>query len=115
MTNFHPQQVVRTVALLKGKKTACIPVRVLTLKSSPIALTPMPGESNVLVVSTMDRQFLSFNIQSGNLNQSVKATDAANRDSATVSAMIITNMNNEGFRSPVIFGVSSNDRSVRGE
>ena len=105
--------VIRTIAPTKRQIAAYIVTRVLTLKSSPVAFAPMSGEARTLVVSTMDRQILRFNMESGHLIQSFKANDFASRDPVIVSSVIIQNPNTETFQAPVLFGVSSNDRSIR--
>ena len=105
--------VIRTIAPAKRQIAAYIVTRVLTLKSSPVAFAPMPGEARTLIISTMDRQILRFNMESGHLIQSFKANDFASRDPVIVSSIIIQNLNIETFQAPVLFGVSSNDRSIR--
>ena len=105
--------VIRTIAPAKRQIAAYIVTRVLTLKSSPVAFAPMPGESRTLIVSTMDRQILRFDMESGHLIQSFKPNDFAARDPVIVSSVIIQNLNTEAFQAPVLFGVSSNDRSIR--
>ena len=105
--------VIRTIAPAKRQIAAYIVTRVLTLKSSPVAFAAMPGETRNLIVSTMDRQILKFDIESGHLIQSFKAHDFAGRDPVIVSSVIIQNLNTEAFQAPVLFGVSSNDRSIR--
>lgn len=95
--------VIRTIATVKDR-VAAVPVKVLSLKSSPAAFAPMPREPEKLVISTMDKQILYFNIKSGQLIQSYKATDVACRESVTVSAMVVQILNDEAFQAPIIFG-----------
>lgn len=105
--------VIRTIALVHGQDAAYIPTKILTLKSSPLALTHKLDESKQLIVSTMDRQILTFDIDSGHLIQSFKATDFQGRDAVIVGSMVSQNVDTEALKAPVIFGVSSNDRSIR--
>ena len=95
--------VIRTIASIK-ERMAAIPVKVLTLKSSPVAFAPYSREPEKLVISTMDRQILCFNIKSGQLIHSYKATDATCRESVTVSTMVVQILNDEAIQAPVIFG-----------
>ena len=95
--------VIRTVTSVK-ERMAAIPVKVLTLKSSPVAIAPYPREPEKLAISTMDRQILCFSIKSGQLIQSYKATDATCRESVTVSTMVVQILNDEAIQAPVIFG-----------
>ena len=95
--------VIRTIATVK-ERMAAIPVKVLTLKSSPVAFAPMPREPEKLVISTMDRQILYFNMRSGQLLQSYKATDVACRESVMISSMVVQVLNDEAIQAPVIFG-----------
>ena len=104
--------VIRTIAPAKRQIAAYVVTRVLTLKSSPVAFAPLPGEARNLIISTMDKQILRFN-ETGHLIQSFKANDFAGRDPVIVSSAIIQNLNTEAFQAPVLFGVSSNDRSIR--
>lgn len=105
--------VIRTIAPAKRQIAAYVVTRVLTLKSTPVAFAPLPGEARTLIISTMDRQLLRFNMENGHLIQSFKANDFAGRDPVIVSSAIIQNLNTEAFQAPVLFGVSSNDRSIR--
>ncbi|KAL8797193.1 MAG: hypothetical protein Q9195_000660 [Heterodermia aff. obscurata] len=105
--------VIRTIAPAKRQIAAYIVTRVLTLKSSPVAFAPMPGEEKTLIVSTMDRQILKYDMESGHLIQSFKPNDFAGRDPVIISSIVIQNLNTEAFQTPVLFGVSSNDRSIR--
>lgn len=105
--------VIRTLALVQGQDAAYIPTKILTLKSSPVALTHTPDESKQLIVSTMDRQILTFDIDTGHLIQSFKATDFQGRDAVIVGSMTSQNVDTEASKALVIFGVSSNDRSIR--
>ena len=95
--------VIRTIASVKDQTAACA-IKVLTLKSSPVAFAPMPSEPETLVISTMDRQILHFNMKSGHLIQSYKATDMTCRESVTLSSMVVEVVNDEIFRTPIIFG-----------
>ena len=105
--------VIRTIAPASKRIAAYIVTRVLTLKSSPVAFAPMPGEARTLIISTMDRHILRFDMESGHLIQSFKANDFGGRDPVIVSSVIIQNLKTEAFQVPVLFGVSSNDRSIR--
>lgn len=95
--------VIRTLASVKDQ-TAAYATKVLTLKSSPVAFTPMPSEPETLIVSTMDRQILHFNMKSGRLIQSYKATDVTCRESVTISSMVAEVVNNKDSQIPAIFG-----------
>ena len=98
--------VIRTIASVK-ERIAAIPVKVLTLKSSPLAFAPMPREPEKVVISTMDRQILCFNMRTGQFIQGYKASDAACRESVTVSSMVVQTLDGGTIQAPVIFGCVS--------
>ena len=90
-------------------------MKVLTLKSAPIVVTPMPNDPSALIVSTMDKQILTFNMVSGHLVRKFKVMDGATSELAVISSMTVQIIDQQAFRAPVIIGVSSNDRSIRGK
>lgn len=105
--------VVRKVAHGEGDSKAFIPVRVITLKARPVSFTNVPFEPNVIVVSTMDRQIHRFDISSGRLLHSFKALDPVSNDTVIVASLEVHRFGDKTNNSPMLFGVSSTDKSIR--
>jgi hypothetical protein len=91
---------------------AYIPVRVINLKASPVSFTDVPAEPNVVVISTMDRQIQRYDISSGRLLHSFKASDPATGDSVIMSSLEVHDFG-EAIGSQLLLGVSSTDKSIR--
>ena len=91
--------------------TAFIPSRVITLKASPTSMT-FP-DSEVLVVSTMDRQILTFNITTGVLIDGFKALDAEGEDAVVLNALTISSLRDGIGSRRILTSYSSTDKSIR--
>lgn len=104
---------VRTMALRPDQSIAFLPTRVIVLKASPVTLSVMPNQTNIIVVSTMDRQIHKFDINSGRCTHSFKASDPAGADSVILSTLSAHKINSGDAHARVLLGVSSTDRSIR--
>ena len=104
---------VRTMALRPDHSVAFLPTRVIALKASPVTLSFMPDQTNIIVVSTMDRQINKFDINSGRCTHSFKASDPAGADSVILSTLSAHKLNSGDTHARVLLGVSSTDRSIR--
>ena len=105
--------IVRKVACGKEQSMAFLPIRVITLKASPVSLTAVPAEPNVVLISTLDRQILRYNVSSGRLLHSFKASDPTTGDSILISSLEVHKLDHLATASRLIFGVSSTDKSIR--
>ena len=105
--------VIRTIAFGKSQTAAFFPTRVITMKSSPVSFTTLLGDPKTLIVSTMDRQLHHYDLTSGHLMHTFKATDSAKSESVLMSSIKVGNLQSEAYLAPVIFGVSSTDKSIR--
>lgn len=92
---------------------ALLPIRVITLKASPVSVTAVPAEPNVVLVSTLDKQILKFNVTSGRILHSFKASDPTSGDSVTMSSLEVHELDDLATTSRIIIGVSPTDRSIR--
>ncbi len=103
--------IVRTLATGGAQEVAFVLTRVITLKASPVAFEAIP-ESNVLVVSTLDRQIHKFDMSTGRLLQSFRASDHTGNDSLVINSLSVQRL--EMYCGPilVILGVSSTDKSI---
>ncbi len=103
--------IMRTLATGLAQKVAFIPIRVITLKASPVACSALP-ESNVLVISTLDRQIHKFDLSTGRLLQSFKALDYTSSDSLVINSLSIQKFEKYSGPALVLMGVSSTDKSI---
>ena len=104
--------IVRKMASGEGGSLAYIPIRVINLKASPVSFTGVPTEPNVVVISTMDRQIQRYDISSGRLLHSFKASDPATGDSVIMSSLEVQKLE-KASSSQLLLGVSSTDKSIR--
>lgn len=92
---------------------ALLPVRVITLKASPVSLTAVPAEQSVVLVSTLDRQVLRCDVSSGRILHSFKASDPTSGDSVIMSSLEVHELDDLKIASRLILGVSPTDKSIR--
>ena len=104
--------IVRKMASGEDGSLAYIPIRVINLKASPVSFTGVPTEPNVMVISTMDRQIQRYDISSGRLLHSFKASDPATGDSVIMSSLEVQKLE-KASSSQLLLGVSSTDKSIR--
>lgn len=105
--------IVRKRAHGEEQSIAFLPIRVITLKASPVSLTAVPAEPNVVLVSTLDRQILRYNVSSGSLLHSFKALDPISGDSVMMSSLEVHELDDLATASRLLFGVSPTDKSIR--
>ena len=105
--------IVRKLAHTEEQPIAFLPVKVITLKASPVSFTAVPAQPNVVLVSTLDRQILRYDISSGSLLYSFKALDPTSGDSVIMSSLEVHELGDFAIASRLILGVSSTDKSIR--
>ena len=91
---------------------AYILTRVITLKSSPVSMTLMPDDSDILVFSTVDRCIQKYSLSTGRHISSFRASDFETNDAVVMSSLTVS----AGIpdHSPrLLLGVSASDRSIR--
>ena len=103
---------MRKYACGEEKSIAFLPIRVITLKASPVSFTTVPAEPNVVLVSTLDRQILRYNVSSGKLLHSFKASDTSG-DSVIMSSLEVHEVDYLSTASRLVLGLSSTDKSIR--
>lgn len=104
--------IVRKLASGENGSLAYITVRVVSLKASPVSFTSVPTEPNSVMVSTMDRQIQRYDISSGRLLHSFKASDPTSGDSVIMNSLVV-HQSDEAWGSRLLLGVSSTDKSLR--
>ena len=105
--------IVRKLAHTEEQPIAFLPIRVITLKASPVSFTAVPAQPNVVLVSTLDRQILRYDVSSGSLLHSFKALDPISGDSVIMSSLEVHELGDSAIVSRLILGVSSTDKSIR--
>lgn len=105
--------IVRKIAHGEEQSIAFLSIRVITLKASPVSLAVVPTEPSVVLVSTLDRQILRYNVTSGRLLHSFKASDPSSGDSVTMSSLEVHELDGVATVSRLLLGVSSTEKSIR--
>lgn len=105
--------IVRKLAHGGEGSLAYLQVRVITLKASPISFTHVPDEPNVIVVSMMDRQIQRYDLSSGRLLHSFKASDSAGCETVMIGSLEVQKLGETGNQTRLLSGVSSTDKSIR--
>ena len=105
--------IVRKLARREGQWIAFVTTRIITLKASPLSLATVPAEPSVVLVSTLDRQILRYNVTSGRLLHSFKILDPTTGDSLLMSSLEVHELDPLARASRLILGVSSTDKSIR--
>ena len=91
--------------------SAYLTARIVTLKATPISMSLIPGNPDLLAVSTMDRCVTKLNILDGDIGDSFKAADPDNDDTVALQSICLTSRSNDIPQ--LLLGYSSNDKSVR--
>ena len=105
--------IVRKLARREGQWIAFVNTRIITLKATPLSLATVPAEPSVVLVSTLDRQILRYNVTSGRLLHSFKILDPTTGDSLLMSSLEVHELDHLTRASRLILGVSSTDKSIR--
>lgn len=91
-----------------------IPLRIITLKNSPVSMTLWPdGQKVCLLVSSMDRTVSKFDMANGRLLYSFRATDVDGTDAVVLDALAASEKGLNSECLALLAGVSSTDKSVR--
>jgi WD40 repeat protein len=89
-------------------------VRIITLKASPVSMTPCLGDQmGSFMVSLLDRTVATYEIASGRLVSSFRATDIDGADAVVLDALVMGTPSPLPGRPTILAGVSSTDKSVR--
>lgn len=111
---IHIRQIVKKEAA-GGDVLAAVPVRIITLKAAPVSMTPCLGaQVGNLVVSLLDRTVATYEIASGRLVNSFRATDYDGADAVALDSLAMgTPGTLSGRPCTILAGVSTTDKSVR--
>ncbi|OXV06495.1 hypothetical protein Egran_05738 [Elaphomyces granulatus] len=95
-----------------GAMIAFVLSKVITLKFSPISMTPTPDDPDTLILSTIDRQIHKFDVPSGRHIHSFKASDPDTNDTVVMSSLTLS-CEVPGQSPRILLGVSTTDKSIR--
>lgn len=103
---------VRSVAFGKHGSMAYVTHRILSLNKSPVSFSTVPNASDIILVSTTDKQVSTYNTTSGRLVRTMKAIDPESQESMLLSSIKAVKLNGQAHQSPFLIGVSSSDKSI---
>jgi len=91
-----------------------VPIRIITLKASPVSMAAcFADQMGNFVVSLLDRNVATYEIASGRLVSSFRATDNDGADAVVLDALVMGAPSCIPGRPTILAGVSSTDKSVR--
>ena len=105
--------LIRKIARVEGEALAFLPIRVITLKATPVSFHLVPSEPDNILVSMMDRQVQKYDIRSGRFVNSFKAQDPSNGEAVLLSSLQLQKMSDGTEERIILFGASSVDRAIR--
>ena len=110
---IHIRQLVKTD--VGGEEVmGAVPVRIITLKASPVSIAAcLNDQSGSFVVSMLDRTVATYEIATGRLVSSFKATDGEGAEAVALDALVMGAPNHLPGRPTILAGISSTDKSVR--
>ncbi|MCJ1382310.1 hypothetical protein MMC17_005423 [Xylographa soralifera] len=105
--------VVFHAMAITDSSIAYIPIRIITLKSTPISISIEREESIILVVSTIDKLVHKFEMSSGKQIHSMRAMDNENNESMLLNHLMTRTMDSSEPSLQILLGASSADKSIR--
>lgn len=110
---IHIRQIVKKE--VNGQDViGAVPVRIITLKASPVSMAGSFSErTGNFTVSLLDRTVAMYEICSGRLIQSFRATDNDGADAVVLDSLIMGIPSCVPGKPTILAGVSSTDKSVR--
>ncbi|MCJ1317624.1 hypothetical protein MMC15_002949 [Xylographa vitiligo] len=107
----------RTITLhamaITDNSTAYIPIRIITLKSTPISISTEWEESIILVVSTIDKLIHKFEMSSGKQIHSMRVADNESNESVLLNHLTTKSIDSSDPSLQILLGASSADKSIR--
>lgn len=110
---IHIRQIV-TRELDDQAVMAAVPIRVITCKAAPVSMVMTCNNDMApsFVVSLLDRSVVTYEMSTGRLISSFKATDLDGTEAVTMGDLVMSSLGLAG-RPTILAGVSSTDKSVR--
>ncbi|KAL3421881.1 WD repeat-containing protein 62 [Phlyctema vagabunda] len=94
---------------------AAVPFRIITLKASPVsmAISAPDARTTSFVVSMLDRTVATYDLATGRLVSSFRATDNDGTEAVVLDALVMGKQSILPGRPAILAGVSGTDKSVR--
>jgi WD40 repeat protein len=91
-----------------------VPVRIITLKASPVSMAPCFGDqAGAFVVSLLDRSVATYEISSGRLINTFRATDNDGADAVVLDSLVMGTPGCAPGKPTILAAISGTDKSVR--
>ncbi|PWY71664.1 WD40 repeat-like protein [Aspergillus heteromorphus CBS 117.55] len=87
--------------------------KVITMKASPVSMTPSTDDPDTLVVSTADRCIHQYDLASGRQLGSFRAIDSDGTDTVVMSSLTMMSQGPRKNIPKLITGMSGTDKSIR--
>lgn len=111
---IHIRQLVKKEIDGVQELVGAVPVRIITVKASPISMAPCFGDQKGnFVVSLLDRTVGTYEISSGKLVSSFRATDSDGLEAVALDGLTMGTPSTLPARPTILAGYSSTDKSVR--
>jgi WD40 repeat protein len=91
---------------------AYVATRTLSTKASPIHMAAMSDSGTTLLVSTLDRQIIKYDINTGKILSSFKVTDETG-DAVVMDAITLSEVRGAPSKPKILLGTSTTDKSIR--
>jgi hypothetical protein len=88
---------------------AYVPYRTINTKASPVHMAPLSDSASTLLVSTLDRQIIKYDLASTKILASFKVTDETG-DAVVMDAITLSE---DKGKPRVVVGTSTTDKSIR--
>ena len=105
--------LVRKIARVEGENLAFLPVRVITMKATPVSFGLVSSEPDNIIISTMDKQVQKYDIRSGRLLNTFKVQDPMNGENVLMNSLQVQKVGEGPDERMILFGASSLDRAIR--
>ena len=107
--------ILRSAVFGNDEKVAYIQTKVINLKASPLTACVGTDALSGLIVSTMDRQVLRYDLEAGQILESFKTADGlGSTDSVILNVCKVLQIGKASdHRMSLIIGASSTDKSIR--
>ena len=107
--------ILRSAVFGQNEKLAYIQTKVINLKASPLTACVVTDDLTGLVVSTMDRQVLKYDLETYQLLESFKTAEGlGSTDSVILNVCkVLPSTKASDHSIPIVIGASSTDKSLR--
>ncbi|KAH8811655.1 WD repeat protein-like protein [Xylogone sp. PMI_703] len=110
---IHIRQLARKM-VGKEEVLAVLPLRIITLKASPVSMALCHGDQEGnFVTSLLDRTVATYEMSTGRLVNSFRSTDGEGADAVVLDSLVMGAPSSLPGKPTILAGVSGTDKSVR--